>query len=132
MEGRPVQAMQSMTEDVTTDSVPSMVDGRFGPRGVRVLSRVGKVRVSENGHVIAPSHCLVERSVQVQIRTNNYANCLIYVLYMVDGRRGLILEDVLVLLVVKEHNDVPGAAQTPGLDMEVVHVVDLHQIPEFV
>lgn len=51
---------------------------------------------------------------------------------MVDGRRGLILEDVLVLLVVKEHNDVPGAAQTPGLDMEVVHVVDLHQIPEFV
>jgi len=51
---------------------------------------------------------------------------------MVDGRHGLILEDVLVLLVEKEHNDVPGAAQTPGLDTEDVHVVDLHQIPEFV
>lgn len=61
-----------------------MVDGRFGRRGVRVLSRVGKVRVSENGHVIAPSHCLVERSVQVQIRTNNYANCLIYVLVSIN------------------------------------------------
>jgi hypothetical protein len=58
----------------------SMVDGRCGPRGVRVLSRVGKVRVSGNEHVIAQNHCLVERSVQVQILTNNYANCLIYVL----------------------------------------------------
>jgi len=33
-----------------------------------------------NEHVIAQNHCLVERSVQVQILTNNYANCLIYVL----------------------------------------------------
>lgn len=51
---------------------------------------------------------------------------------MVDGPPGLILGDVLVLLVEREHNDVPGVAQTPGLDMEVIHVVDLHQIPEFV
>ena len=132
MEERPVQALQSVTEDVTTDSVPSMVDGRCGPRGVRVLSRVGKVRVSGNEHVIAQNHCLVERSVQVQILTNNYANCLIYVLYMVGGLRGLISEDVLVLLVEKEHNDVPGVVQTPGLNMEAIHAVDLHQIPEFV
>lgn len=109
-----------------------MVDGRYGPRGVRVLSHVGKVRGSENGHVIAQNHCSVERSVQVQILMNNYVNFLIYVLYMVDGPPGLILGDVLVLLVEREHNDVPGVAQTPGLDMEVIHVVDLHQIPEFV
>jgi hypothetical protein len=51
---------------------------------------------------------------------------------MVGGLRGLISEDVLVLLVEKEHNDVPGVVQIPGLDMEVIHAVDLHQIPEFV
>jgi len=51
---------------------------------------------------------------------------------MVGGSLLTETEDVLVLLVEKEHNDVPGVVQTPGLDMEVIHAVDLHQIPEFV